>query len=109
MNSDNILSVLDFLGRPGRTIAVLALNSKLWCSNPRFILNPETVIKSRESVESKVEILKYAVEKNISFDLEKCFELACESGHLEIVDLMIEKGADNCDNYGCKGHSNLQE
>jgi len=36
-------------------------------------------------------------------------ERVCESGHLEIVDLMIEKRADNCNNYGCKGHPNLQE
>ena len=34
---------------------------------------------------------------------------ACQGGRLEIVNLMIKKGADNCNHYGCKGHSNLQE
>jgi len=84
MNSDNIISILGFLDKPERTSVISALNSKLYLSDSKFILDIETICKI-----GNLEMLKYFMDINrkfiLSVSIHKILRISCQYGHFEMV------------------------
>ena len=81
MNTNDFLSVLDFLSKADRTNVVLSLNSKLYLAHPRFILDDETIIKF-----GRLDILKYAKGPIMFFP---CLKVACKFNNLKIIKFLL--------------------